>query len=409
MYLQKRALFPPFIQDSPHPDLGIVVVIPCHDEPDLVSSLQALKDCEMPNCAVEVIAMINAGEQAPDATKQQNELTQQQAQAWIAKNNTERFKTYTLFNNNLPRKFAGVGLARKIGMDEAVRRFESLGQNGVILCFDADSDCAKNYFQEVERHFQQHPKTTACSIHFEHPLEGQKYNADVYTYIAQYELHLRYYVDALQYAGHTHAYQTIGSSMAVRSKAYQQQGGMNRRKAGEDFYFLQKFIALGSFSELKTTMVIPSPRPSHRVPFGTGKAIVDLLEKNSTIFETYAPQSFIDLKAFLDLVPQFFEASTTQIETHLEALPKSIQSFLKEYNFPSKLVEIQSNTTNIHTFTQRFFNWFNAFIALKYVHYARDKFYPNISVEEATKWLLKSEKNINTKDLLLKMRQINKL
>ncbi|MEZ4848575.1 MAG: hypothetical protein R3B93_08135 [Bacteroidia bacterium] len=76
-----------------------------------------------------------------------------------------------------------------------------------------------------------------------------------------------------------HAFHCVGSSMAVRSIAYQKRGGMNRRKAGEDFYFLQKFIAEGTLAELSTTKVIPSPRASEKVPFGTGRAIKKLAGK----------------------------------------------------------------------------------------------------------------------------------
>ena len=38
--------------------------------------------------------------------------------------------------------------------------------------------------------------------------------------------------------------------MAVRADAYLRQGGMNRRKAGEDFYFLNKFMVLGGYGEM---------------------------------------------------------------------------------------------------------------------------------------------------------------
>ncbi len=42
---------------------------------------------------------------------------------------------------------------------------------------------------------------------------------------------------SIEVCGVSHAYHTIGSSMAVRCSAYAKIGGMNRRKAGEDFIF----------------------------------------------------------------------------------------------------------------------------------------------------------------------------
>jgi len=44
----------------------------------------------------------------------------------------------------------------------------------------------------------------------------------------------------LQQAGSPYAYHTIGSAFACRAEAYIAAGGMNRRHAAEDFYFLQQ-------------------------------------------------------------------------------------------------------------------------------------------------------------------------
>ena len=57
--------------------------------------------------------------------------------------------------------------------------------------------------------------------------------------------------------------------------------------------------------------------------------------------------------------------------------------------FDKKLLEIRGNTADIKTFTKRFFHWFNAFLLMKYAHFARDHYYENIVVEEAANWLLK--------------------
>ena len=42
------------------------------------------------------------------------------------------------------------------------------------------------------------------------------------------------------FVGYPDSIYTIGSAFAVRAEAYMKQGGMNRRQAGEDFYFLYK-------------------------------------------------------------------------------------------------------------------------------------------------------------------------
>lgn len=415
-YLEKQTLYPKLINQIPSQKLGMITIIPCYDEPNLIPSLDSLKNADAPACDTEVIVIINDGEHSSDKVKNQNQTTFDTATQWATKNSTIHLQFHIIYKTNLTKKIAGVGTARKIGMDEAVRRLESIGKSdGVIICFDADSLCQKNYFLAIESHFTKNPKTQACGIHFEHPLEGNDFEPEVYEAITKYELHLRYYIHAQKYARFPLAFQTIGSSMAVRCNAYQQQGGMNKRKAGEDFYFLHKFTAINAFSILKNTTVIPSPRKSHRVPFGTGKAVNDILENRkqdiyNINYYTYNFQIFDDLKQFLDVAPNLLFFKKDQSEIMKKHLPESILTFLNENNFDTKLAEIQTNTTAPITFGARFFRWFNAFFLMKFVHFARDNYYPNVPIEEAARELLQKyyfvdKSEADAKELLLNFRK----
>ncbi|PJB15007.1 MAG: hypothetical protein CO118_05635 [Flavobacteriales bacterium CG_4_9_14_3_um_filter_32_8] len=402
-YLNRFSVREQLIADKVASDVGIIVVIPCFNEPNLVSSLQSLAHCDLPSCGVEVITVINASEIAKEVEIQQNKQTFIQAKKWMKENQQRKIKFYFLDENQLPAKDAGVGLARKIGMDEAVRRLETINNpNGIILCFDADAKCDTNYLVEVEKHFIKHSRTLACSIHFEHPIEGDEFSDKIYNGILQYELHLRYYKNAINYCGLPYAFHTIGSSMAVRSITYQKQNGMNKRKAGEDFYFLHKIIPLGNFTELKTTKVIPSPRVSERVPFGTGKAIQNWLNEDKEELLSYSIKSFIDLKQFCDRVADLY--------THEITIPKTVQAFLTTIDFEVNLLKIRKNSTSTTHFVKLFYNWFNAFKVLKYIHFARDNYYSDIPVFKGANellMLLGEQEQHSLKVLLLKYRAID--
>ncbi|MBI2928168.1 MAG: glycosyltransferase [Verrucomicrobia bacterium] len=375
------------IVEPPPSDLGITVVIPCRSEPDLLGSLESLQACTRPSCAVEVIVVINAAADASSEVHAQNLSTLKEASAWAAEREDSRLKFHFLHFPDLPPKHAGGGLARKIGMDEALRRFADAGRlrDGIIACYDADCRCEPNYLTAIERHFAEHPRSPACSIYFEHPLAGP-FRAEVYDAIAAYELHLRYYVQALRYAGFPHAFHTIGSCMAVRAEVYMQQGGMNKRQAGEDFYFLHKIIPLGGFTDLTTTTVYPSPRASLRVPFGTGKAIADCLA--SEPIRTYPLQAFLDLKRFFESLPALFKwDAASRLDVGI-TWPESIRSFLAAQNFFGALKEIQANASTEAAFRKRFFRWCNSFRTMKFVHHARDRFYGEAKIEEAPAKLL---------------------
>lgn len=424
-YFEKNALFPPLIGALPEPGLSLVVTIPCHDEPDLLRTLNSLADCALPKRPAAVIVVINNAENAPAEIKQHNTATYTQAVAWAERNNRPGLPFQILHFPDLPPKHAGVGMARKIAMDEAARRLVAAGNHrGVIACLDADSRVQPDYLQALELFFEQHPACPAAGIYYEHPLEGDEFAPEVYAAITRYELHLRYYVHALRRAGLPTATQTVGSAMAVRADAYQAQGGMNRRQAGEDFYFLHKFTHLGGFGEITSTMVIPSPRPSHRVPFGTGKAVGEMLAGNT--FLTYSPRSFKDLSAFLEKTDIWFvlatsafvhqsEPAAAELDMTLRALPPAVFSFLEKENFRDKLGEICANVAGADAFRKRFFRWFDAFLAMKYVHDARDYFYPDVPVEEAALEFMRSagwavrQTSIGARELLEEFRAMDKL
>jgi glycosyltransferase involved in cell wall biosynthesis len=390
-YLEKFGFQAPSIVDFPKENLGICVVIPCFNEPDLLPTLNALSNCFPTTRSVEIIVVINSGEHHPNAIKEQNartlaagkELQKTIASTWL--------DFHFIDVQNLPQKHAGVGLARKIGMDEAVHRFDLLKRDGIIVCFDADSTCEPNYLKAIERHFDQYPNSPGCSIFYEHPIEGDVFDREIYDGITFYELHLRYYNLALNYCHLPYAFHTVGSSMAVRSSAYQKQGGMNKRKAGEDFYFIHKIIELGGFTNLTSTTVIPSPRISDRVPFGTGKAIGDWILGGKQVFTTYSFASFKLLKAIVEVIPELRTKALNEVNLSLDDQEKSLLfEFLKLQNFESKLAEIRANAKTEDAFIKRFFRWLDAFTVLKFMHFVRDNGYSPRPIEYEVIELLKA-------------------
>ncbi|MGB0402607.1 MAG: glycosyltransferase [Salibacteraceae bacterium] len=365
-------------ESAPKTNTELIVVIPCYNEVSLIASLEALLACENKSeYSVEVIVVVNASETETDEIKELNQKTFNEATIWAKENSNDWINFLVYLNNDLPKKHAGVGLARKIGMDEAVDRFEQIdNQKGIIVCFDADSKCDSNYLVEIQKHFSVNPKANGASIQFEHPIEGDEFSREIYDGIVLYELFLRYYRQAFKYTEHPQAYHTVGSSMAVTTKAYQMQTGMNKRKAGEDFYFLQKIIQLGNFIEINTTRVIPSPRTSDRVPFGTGRALLEFIDGRD-LKSAYSFQSFIEIKNFIEAIFREYREGGDFGDSFIENLSACMKSFLQDSDFRTRSQDLRQYGKNEVTFSKRFYNWFNAFRVLKFVHYSRDHFYPN--------------------------------
>ncbi len=397
-YLDKHANYPAWIQSPVDNEISIVVVIPCYNEPDIKSTLDSLAQCSFQGFQVEVLVVVNQSEDEEEEVQNNNQSSLEVLKTWT--HSESKFTLHTIFIDDIPHKKAGVGYARKTGMDEAVRRLDQSTQSHkLILCLDADTLVQPNYLQTVYDYFAAHPKCPAASIDYAHPLDNQDNNVN--NAILEYELHLRYYVLAQRWSGLSYAHQTVGSAMAVRSEDYQKQGGMNTRKAGEDFYFIHKFTSFSAYGNITDTTVNPSARISDRVPFGTGRAMMSLLADQEPL-STYAPQSFAAIKKLILQLPVLYSEEGGLKNSEI------MSTFLRNYQFPQRLAEIKSNTSDYASFQKRFFRWFDAFLCMKYLHFARDEYYPNVPIAEASNWLnqtyLGANKNMNELELLTNFR-----
>lgn len=362
----------------PDNDLHSIVVIPCFNEPDITIPLNALTQCAPTQFPVEIIVVVNSPENAPDNILKQNLETLLQIEQFAKTNTRNDIKIYSIHAPNLPRKHAGVGFARKIGMDEAVRRFGSIERkDGVIINFDADCTCNAQYLSAIESYFINNPKKEGASISFEHPKEGLP--PETASAIAKYELYIRYFVEAQRYAGFPYAYHTVGSAFAVRAEAYAAVGGMNRRQAGEDFYFLQKIIPRMHYGEINDAVVYPSPRYSNRVPFGTGVSVEKICAQNGE-YKVYNPAAF-------EILRRFFSTATAIRQGKMPDIDPILDDFLKLNDFYSHTQEMVDNSTSERTFMQRFFTWFDAFRMIKFLNYAHEEKMEKNEVEEAVKRL----------------------
>jgi glycosyltransferase involved in cell wall biosynthesis len=389
-YLEERALFPQNIVEAPDKDLGIIVVVPAYNEPNINILLDSLARCTEPECSTEVIVVINAPDDAPAESLENNIKTFNNIESWKSGNKSCFFRLSSFVTEHSLIKGWGVGLARKTGMDEAIRRFNSIDQpEGVILNLDADCTVEKNYFLSVERELLKKNDRSACSIYFEHPLSGTDYPEAIFRYITLYELHLRYYFQGLAYSGFPYVFHTVGSAIAVKALTYIKAGGMNRRKAGEDFYFIQKLVPAGGYFNLNSTVVYPSPRASSRVPFGTGATIGRLDAGQSSTLLTYNIQAFRELRSLFELVDSLFTCSFLQLPDQYVNLPQSLRLFIGENSWTEKITEIKSNTSGLLSFRKRFFEWFNMFKIVKYLNYVHTEYFEKKPVDIAASELLK--------------------
>ena len=53
------------LTNNPSVETGLIITIPCYNEPNLIDTLKSLSKCTPANCIVEVLIFINASEDSP--------------------------------------------------------------------------------------------------------------------------------------------------------------------------------------------------------------------------------------------------------------------------------------------------------------------------------------------------------
>ena len=365
---------------EPSKDLKIIVVIPSYNEENIQPTIDSLflKQDDF-SFNVEVIVLINNSESEIEEIKEQNILTLKTLQNLSETYSNSNMHLIPVLIGDLDAKHAGVGWARKLGMDIATQRFRTINFNGIIVGLDADTIVESNYLNSIYSFFSNN-NFNAASIYFEHPITGDSFSDVHLEQIKYYELHLRYYKNSLKYSNLPYSFHTIGSAFALTASAYARQGGMNRRKAGEDFYFINKLIKGEIFGEINDTKVMPSPRVSNRVPFGTGRAIREGLNTKKDLSLTYDFQSFEVIYSWIN-----------RIETKdfkYGNFPEILKAYLGEEIWIKHHTMMLNNTNSHKSYLKLFYNIFDAFWMLKFIHYLRDNYYPNTRLLDNTNTLL---------------------
>lgn len=270
----------------------------------------------------------------------------------------------------------GVGFARKIACDIALTYLSS---DGLLYNLDADTIVEPNYVSNVQEFFNTTTDCQAAYVSFKHQKTLDKKQNKA---IEQYEQFLDYYFQGLTFAKSPYAYHTIGSTIICSVKAYKKvQGFDEKRQAGEDFYFMQKITKAGfNIHKIDSTKIYPSSRESHRVPFGTGKSITDLLMEKTVDLKTYHPECFNIVKNILSLAKEQIDENSS---LNLNQLDKETQDFFMQRKFHEVWKKLQANSKNAEMLLKKFHEWFDAFQTLKLIHYLSEKKYPKIPISEA--------------------------
>jgi cellulose synthase/poly-beta-1,6-N-acetylglucosamine synthase-like glycosyltransferase len=349
---------------------------------------------------VVLIFVINSTTSSGNEIKEENQRTFELLDAILKKNLSynpmiQKINSSGLFvkcvdasskDYDLPEKTGGVGFARKIGLDLALTVFDySKPEKKILVCLDADCTVEKNYINEIIKSFNNY-NLDAALINYEHQLPDDEEYAKA---ITCYEIFLRYYELGLKNAGSEYAFQVVGSTMAFDHEAYIKVEGMNKRKAAEDFYFMEKLAKNYKIKKITSTTVFPSARSSWRVPFGTGQRMKRFLSKLRDEYLLYNPESFKVLKEWLELFNSDKYLTRDDYLAEARNIHPELFNFLIKQNFKNDWDRILLNSKAIHQLRLQKHRWFDGFRTLKLIHHLRDSSFPLLNMFDALDLIFK--------------------
>ncbi len=398
-YLSRYASRQVQVLPAPDPNLFLSVIIPVYNEPGLIKSLESLKEAEIPGCPWEIIIIFNEPEGCPYEHHQQNQKSILEVDAYARMHGRPDLNIHILNPDPFSKKKAGPGMARKIGMDESIRRFNSLDRpEGIIISFDADTICSSNYLREITGFYEQYPKAGGCTAYFEHDLDEKYYDEPGHrNAIVQYELYLRYFKMSLEWITFPYANYSLGSAFSVRANRYVMSGGMGLQQAGEDFYFLQKCLPLGNFWELNSATVYPSARSSDRVVFGTGPFISRFISEKRMDLDVFSFELFGLLKplfTWLDLLDKL-PLSLSRLDQIIRDIPEDIRDHMERLKWDKKIRKAFDESAGLVSFKKRFYHEISLLQIIKLLNELSIHQYPKLPVQQEFSKLT-AERGLNT-------------
>ena len=261
---------------------------------------------------------------------------------------------------SLPNKSAGVGLARKIGMDYCI---DFSNTNSLFFSIDADTIISSNYLKIIIENYIRE-KFAAAVINFKHQKND---NLIINRAIIKYENLLKDIAENIKKTGSIYGFVSMGSAIVCSMKAYVSIGGMPPKKATEDFYFLQKLAKYQKIYTIDEILVYPSSRAEQRIYLGTGFRMNNIDNKNIFNDLYIDPNAYVDLKRLYHIIDSNWNQKSSEIMSSVAKNNSKLYQYLNTNNFIEAFDCIQKNSLNKKQLLNQFHRWFDNFKIHKFL------------------------------------------
>jgi len=361
-YIKKRSIhhFGKSHKNIKDKKFNFFIVIPCYNEFDYI--FETLESINKQNQKILdetlVIIVINNSENEKESVKNNNQKTYQKL---IEKKYNYNFIAIDAFSveNAIPNKLAGVGYARKIGLDFSLNHISS--EKSLLCSLDADTLINKNYLKKIKDNFKK--DISVAVINFKHQ---KSQNPIIEEGIRKYEKSIKKIAKEIELTGSPYGYVSMGSTIVCNVKSYIACGGMNTKTATEDFYFLQALAKYTKIHKINELLVFPSSREENRVYLGTGFRMDEYLKNRLFKNLDFKKDSFLEIKKIIQIVKQYqnYEYNFVIKEVN-KKLNKKSEKFLIDKDFKNVWNKFKKNSKNKNQFMLFFHQWFDALTIIK--------------------------------------------
>ena len=335
-----------------------LIAIPCYDEYDYIfKTLESINNQSkniLENTLVSIA--INNSEDTEESILSNNQKTYQKLLETTYDFEcvvTDAFST----NKSLESKSAGAGMARKISVDSVL----SYLKIDSIICFiDADTILSEKYLELIWSSYQEN-RWEAATVNFLHQNDEPKTKQ----IIREYEKFLKDTSLSIKECGSPYHYISLGSTMICTYLAYVSIGGMNRKVAGEDFYFLQELEKFCGVKQINDMLVYPSSRYCSRLYMGTSVRLEKSLNGELDLSSLYfSEKAFEILKEWINLALSSNQKNYNTIKDDINKIDLELLPFLQKLNIKNAWEPITKSPSYKH-FSKQFHRWFDALSIFK--------------------------------------------
>ena len=262
-------------------------------------------------------------------------------------------------------KFSGAGMARKISVDVMLNH---LKEDSLICFIDADTILSDKYLTCIKSSYSKN-KWQASIVNFSHQNDEPKTKV----LIKEYEKYLKETAANIKSCGSPYGYVSLGSTMVCTYLAYISVGGMNRKIASEDFYFLQELEKYCGVKQINDILVHPSSRYASRLYLGTSMRLQKSLAGELDLSTLYfSKDAYNILEKWIQLALSSKEKTYNTLKDNILRIDHDLLEFLNSINLKGAWESIVNSPSSNH-FEKQFHRWFDGlsiFKLLKFYTYS---------------------------------------